>query len=110
MKVSREIEEKIAQLQLIEQNLQNFLMQKQTFQSQLIEAESALDELKKSKGDTYRIVGNIMVSSTSKNLQKYLDSKIDILELKIKNIEKQESSLKEKFTQLQANVMKDLKE
>ena len=43
------MENKIAQLQMIEQNIQNVLMQKQTFQSQLIEVENALEEIEKSK-------------------------------------------------------------
>ena len=42
-------EEKIAQLQMIEQGMQNFLLQKQQFQAQIIEIESALKELEKSE-------------------------------------------------------------
>ena len=60
---SEETQKKIAQLQSLEQNLQNFLMQKQTFQSQLIEIENALDEIEKSSGNVYKIVGSVMISS-----------------------------------------------
>ena len=47
MNIPKKTEEKIAQLQLTEQNLQNFLMQKQTFQSQLFEVDNELIELEK---------------------------------------------------------------
>jgi len=51
MDVSKETEKDIAQLQLIEQNLQNFLVQKQTFQTQLLEIDNALKELNSNNFD-----------------------------------------------------------
>ena len=60
--VSKDAEKKIEQLQLYEQSLQNFLAQRQQFQIQLIEIESALRELEKTD-KAYKLVGNIMVSS-----------------------------------------------
>ena len=76
--VPKETEQKIAQLQLMEQNLQSFLMQRQQFQSQLVEVESALKELDKSK-ESYKIVGNIMVSTSKEELKKDLEEKKYIL-------------------------------
>ena len=66
--VEKETEKKISQLQMMEQSMQGFLMQKQQFQGQLVEIESALKELEKSK-EAYKIVGNIMVSSDKKELE-----------------------------------------
>ena len=43
--VSKETEKKINQLQLLEQSMQNLSMQKQQFQLQQVEIESALKEL-----------------------------------------------------------------
>ena len=39
--VKKEVQEKLGQLQMMEQNMQNFGMQKQMFQQQLVEVESA---------------------------------------------------------------------
>lgn len=105
--VSKEVEQKIGQLQLYEQSLQNFLMQKQQFQLQLIEIESALKELESSE-QAYKIIGNIMVSSKKDELKKDLISKKEIAELRISALERQETQIKEKATKLQSEVMKNL--
>lgn len=109
MKLSKETQQKIAQLQLLEQNLQNTLIQKQTFQSQLLELENALEELNKTKEtSSYKIIGTIMISSKKEDLKKDLNSKKEILQLRIKNLEKQQEQIKEKATGLQQEVMKDI--
>ena len=45
----KETEKKIEQLQLLEQSLQSFLVQRQQYQSHEIEIESALNEIKGKK-------------------------------------------------------------
>lgn len=110
MDIPKETQEKIMQLQQLEQNLQRFLMQKQHFQTQLLEVDNALEELSKAKGDTYKIIGTIMVSAEKEGLKKELAEKKEILELKLKSFEKQEDITKEKATKLQAEVMEKLKD
>lgn len=109
MNMNKETEEKIGQLQLIEQNLRGLVVQKQTFQSQLLEIENALEELKNAKGTTYKIVGTIMIASEKDSLNKDLGSKKEMLELRIKNLEGQEKKLREKTEGIQQEVMKKLK-
>lgn len=109
MKLSKETEEKISKLQLIEQNTQNLLIQKQVFQSQLLEIENALKELENTKQNPYKIVGNIMVLSKREDVQKDLKSKKEIIELRIKNIEKQEEKLKKEAKDIQTEVLKEVK-
>ena len=53
--------EKIQQMQFMEQNLQSILMQKQAFQMEISETTSALNEVEKSKDDVYKIVGQLMI-------------------------------------------------
>ena len=106
--ISKETEHKINQLQLFEQGMQTILAQKQQFQMQLVEIESALNELNKS--DTaYKIVGNIMVASDKEDLKADLKSKKDIVDLRLKTLEKQENQIKEKAEKLQAEVLKKIK-
>lgn len=109
MENQKETENKIAQLQLLEQNIQNFLLQKQTFQTQAIEIDNAIEELDKTKGQTYKIVGAIMVSSEKEDLKKDLKNKREVIDLRIKSIEKQENQLKEKASKLQSEVIKTIK-
>ena len=109
VKINKEAEQKIAQLQLIEQNLQNFMLQKQNFHAQLLEVENALTELKTLKEKPYKIVGSIMISTDKGKLEKDLSSKKEIINLRIKNIDKQEQQLKEKANEIQSEVMEELK-
>ena len=106
--ISKETEQKIAQLQMHEQSLQNILLQKQQFQSQSIEIESALKELETTK-EAYKIVGNIMVASKKEDLKKDLESKKETVNLRIKTLEKQENQIKEKAKKLQEDISKNIK-
>lgn len=107
--MSKETEEKIQRMQLLEQNIQNLLMQKHQFQSQLVEVKSALEELESSE-TAYKIIGNIMVASKKEDLKKDLESKKEMVELRITTIEKQEEELKEKTKKLQSEVLEEMKE
>ncbi len=107
--LTKEQEEKISQLQQMEQSIQSFMMQKQNIQSQLSEIESALKELENTS-TAYKIVGNIMVRSKQDDLKKDLEQKREIMGLKIKNLEKQEESVKSKAEKTQSEVLKGMKE
>lgn len=105
MAMDKDTEAKIQQLQLLEQNMQSILMQKQQLQAQQIEIDNAFTEVSDSKGELFKIVGPIMVSSTKDKIKQDLDGRKEVLAIKIKNVEKQESQLKEKATKLQTEVM-----
>ena len=107
--VSKETEKKINQLQMMEQSLQALLMQKQQFQLQQVELESALKELE-NVNEAYKIIGNIMVLSKKDDIKEDLNSKMEIAGLRIKNLEKQENQFREKASKLQNEVLKDLKQ
>ncbi len=108
MEVSKETEQKIGQLQMFEQSLQNFLGQKQQFQIQLVEVESALNELNATE-KAYKIVGNIMVETDKNELKADLQSRMEMLELRIKTIEKQESQIRERASKLQSEILEKIK-
>ena len=101
-------QEKIQQLQMIEQGMQSFLAQKQQFQAQVAEIDSALKELNKTE-DSYKIVGNIMVKKDKEELIKDLKSKKETFELRLKTLEKQEKQMKDKAERMQKEVLSKLK-
>ena len=107
--MSEKTEEKISQLQMYEQSLQNILMQKQHFQSQISEMDSALKELNGSS-ESYKIVGNIMVKTGKDELKKDIEEKNSSLKIRIGALEKQEKSIKEKAESLQKEIMKSMEE
>ena len=106
--IPKETEKKIMELQLLEQNFQNSLMQKQRFQTELLETENAFKEVFKTK-EAYKIVGNIMIASKKEDLKKELAERKKIIDLRLKNLEKEESHLKEKTTTLQKEVIGEMK-
>jgi len=105
--MKKETEEKIERLQLLEQNLQSFLVQRQTFQSQLMEVDSALTELEGTDA-AYKIVGNIMVAASKDKLKEDLGQKKEVLALRIKTLEKQEQQLRERASKTQSEILKEI--
>lgn len=107
--MEKETENKIAELQIFENTLQNILIQKQNLQAQLLEIENALEELKITKEKPYKIIGNVMISSDKKELEKDLNEKKEIINLKIKNLKRQENQIEEKSQKLQQEIFKKIK-
>jgi prefoldin beta subunit len=106
--MDKDVQNKINQLSMMEQNLQNFALQKQQFQAQLLELESAEKELKDAK-EAFRIIGSIMVASDKEKLQKELAEKREVLNLRIESFEKQEAKVREKAEALQKEVLEEMK-
>ena len=109
MDLDKETQEKIQQLQLLEQTIHSILVQKQTFQIELNETENAISEVIKSKDDIYKVVGKIMVKVSKEYIEKELNHKKELLSLRIKSIEKQESALTNQIEELREQIMKKIK-
>ncbi len=99
---------KIAQLQLLQQNLQNILAQKQQMDSQLVELDSALAELK-TTNQAYKIVGKLMIASSKDVLIAGLQQQREIVEVRIKHFTKQQEKLKSQIDETQQDVVTELK-
>ena len=102
-------QEKIQELQMMEQTLQNLLMQKQAFQMEVNETKSGLEELEKAGEDVYKIIGQLMIKSDKEKIKKDLEEKQKLLDLRVKNLEKQESSISEQSEKLREEVMSSKK-
>ena len=92
MDVDKETEQQIQELQVLEQNLQGILMQKQSLQLELTELENAISELGKSDSEVYKITGQIMVKSKKENLEADLKEKKELADVRSKSLEKQDPS------------------
>ena len=106
--IDKETKKKISKLQMLEQRLQSLAMQKQTFQTQSMESDNALREIDNSE-DTYKVVGNVMISEKKNELKKELTSKKEMADMKVTNLEKEEKKLREEATELQKEVMGSIK-
>jgi len=103
------MEDKIQELQVLEQSLQNILMQRQAFQMELSETESALEEMEKAGDEVFKIVGQLMIKSNSTKIKEELLNKQKIIELRLKNLEKQEDSMTKEVEKLRNELIKSSK-
>lgn len=101
--------QKIQEMQVLEQNLQNLLMQKQGFQMELSETTAALKEINSASDEVFKIVGQLMIKSDKKKMVDGLTNKEKILDLRLKSIEKQEDTMTKKLGELRDEFMKGMK-
>jgi prefoldin beta subunit len=95
----------LQEIQILEQNLQNILLQKQMFQLELAEIEAAVKEVENSKDEVFKIVGQIMVKTDKEKITEELSNKQKLLDLRLKALQKQESSLEKRLETLKEKIM-----
>ena len=98
-------DEKFQELQMLEQNLQNILMQKQSFQMELSETQSALKEIENSGDEVFKIVGQLMIKTEKSKILEELSGREKILEMRLKKMEQQEAVFMEKLEKLREEVI-----
>ncbi len=99
---------KIQEMQFLEQNFQNLVLQKQAFQMELSETNSALKELEKAGEDVFKIIGQLMIKADKSKTKKELENKKKTLDLRVKAIEKQETTLADRLEKLREEVAKSV--
>jgi len=109
MNLDQKTTQKIQELQLIEQNLQNFSLQKQSIQVEINEITNALNEISKTNDEVFRILGGIMIKANKTDLKKELEEKIKVSEIKINSFDKQEKILEEKSKKLREELNETMK-
>ena len=106
------VQEQLAKLQQTQQNFQSILMQKQQLESQKLETEKALEELKKAGDDeaVFKHAGTILIKSNKKDLIEELEEKKELAKTKASLLAKQEerlkTGLKEQETKIQEMIKK----
>lgn len=100
-----QVAKRVEQLTRIDQQLTLLLQQKQQYHSQLSELTHASDELARTS-TAYKIIGSIMVESDKTALAKDLGDKKELIELRIKSIEKQEDTLRSEAEKIREGVFK----
>jgi len=104
------VQEQLAKLQQTQQNFQSILMQKQQLESEKLETEKALEELKKASDDelVFKHAGTIMIKSNKKDLIEELEEQVELAKTKVSLLVKQEdrlkTTLKEQETKIQEMI------
>jgi len=104
--ISPKVQNQLAMLQQVQQQLQTILQQKAQFEMAVREAKRAQEEIADSPEDAvmYMSVGTVMMQKKKEVVNTKLAEKVETLELRIKSLEKQEKMLQGKFEQLQAQI------
>ena len=105
------VQEQLAKLQQTQQNFQSILMQKQQLESQKLETEKALEELKKVSDDeaVFKHAGTIMIKSNKKDLLEELGEQIELAKTKASLLAKQEERLKATLQEQETKIQEMMK-
>jgi prefoldin beta subunit len=109
--ISPLVQEQLAKLQQTQQNFQSILMQKQQLESEKLETEKALEELKKASDDesVFKHAGTIMIKSNKKDLIEELEEHIELAKTKSSLLVKQEERLKTTLKEQEAKIQEMVK-
>ena len=105
------VQEQLAKLQQTQQNFQSILMQKQQLESQKLETERALEELKKAGDDeaVFKHAGTIMIKSNKKDLLEELEEQMELAKTKASLLAKQEERLKVTLQEQETKIQEMMK-
>jgi len=105
------VQEQLAQFQQTQQNFQSILMQKQQLESQKLETEKALEELKKAGDDeaVFKHAGTIMIKSNKKDLLEELEEQMELAKTKASLLAKQEERLKATLQEQETKIQEMMK-
>ncbi|MBI4163359.1 MAG: prefoldin subunit beta [Candidatus Aenigmarchaeota archaeon] len=103
---SQQAQQLIGQAQAYQQQLQNVVAQKEAFNMQLMEIKRAVEELENVKEDVYKVAGPILVKSDPKAVKKELEEKVELIDLRLKTLEKGEEKLKKQIEDLKLKLSK----
>ena len=109
--LSPKVQNQIAQFQQLQQQLQAVLNQKFQMDAQLKEMQRTTEELGTAPEDVviYRSVGSLMIKAESKeSVLKEIEEDQETMEVRIKTLERQEKSLKDRYQVLQDQLNKAL--
>jgi len=105
------VQEQLAKLQQTQQNFQSILMQKQQLESEKLEIEKALEELKKASDDelVFKHAGTIMIKSNKKDLIEELEEHVELAKTKASILVKQEERLKTTLKEQETKIQEMIK-
>jgi prefoldin beta subunit len=103
--MEKETEQLLSQAQLYQQQIQTLITQKTALSMELNEIKKALEEIEKTKEKSVlKVSGPILIKVDTKDMKKDLGEKENMINLRLKTIEKQEVKVKEKIEELRSKL------
>ncbi len=105
--MNKETEQLLNQAQIYQQQIQTILTQKNALILEMNEIKKALEEIKKTnEKSVFKVSGPILIKTDTKDVRKELEERENVINLRMKTIEKQELKLKEKIEGLRSKLTK----
>ena len=105
------LQQQVERLQQMQQNLQMVNIQRQQVDSERLESERALEELKKAGSDqtVYKQAGSILIKSTKADLVEALEERKTLAATRSQVLARQEERLKESLKEAEEKITSMLK-
>jgi len=107
--LDQETQQKIQELQMMEQGFQQLLMQKNAFSMESNETDFIITEVEKTEGEVSRIIGNqVVIKTTKEEILADMKKKKELIDTRMKTIDEQEKEFSEKIEAVREEVMKKI--
>lgn len=107
--LDEETQKKIQELQMMEQNFQQLLMQKNSFSMEANKADFIIAEVEKTNGELSRIIGDqVIIKSTKEEILEDMKKKKELIALRMESIDKQEKQFSETIETIREEIMKKI--
>jgi len=106
------LNKKLEEFEVLRQTYLALIYQKQKIEEELLEVDNAIRELENLKDEdkVFVMIGNVLIRKEKNSVLEELKEKKDILNIRIKSLDRQESQLKERLTNLQNEIEKLIRE
>jgi prefoldin beta subunit len=100
------VQNQLAMLQQMQQQLQTVVSQKAQYEMTIREAKRAVEDLADVPEDAavFMNVGSIMMQKSKEQVLASLNDRVETLDLRVKSLEKQEKALQSRFEQLSSQI------
>ncbi len=107
--LDEETQRKIQELQMMEQNFQQLLMQKNAFVMESNETDLIIKEVEKTEGEVSRVIGNqVIIKTTKEAILEDMKKKKELIEVRMKTIDEQEKEFSKQIESIREEVMKKI--
>ena len=107
--LDEETQQKIQELQMMEQTFQQLLMQKNAFSMEANDADLIIKEVEKTEGEVSRIIGNqVIIKTTKESILEDMKKKKELIDIRMKTIDEQEKEFSKKMESIREEVMKKI--
>ena len=105
------LQEQVARLQQLQQNLQSISVQKQHLETEQADTERALETLKKASDEdaVYKVAGSILIKSTKTGMISELEEKKELANTRLTVLSKQEVRVKENLKEAETKIREMLR-